>query len=166
MFHRLLLKNNPRGNQVVKKNPRTSLWEQHPAWGGGGSLILNWDPGALRGDGPRRTLREAAARAVLNATNSCPSERKLCQFFTKSLLQLFSHDFIGFFIARCCPILLLVAGSDQDTVRFSVCASVWIFHAGRGGERGRSRNEKYMLQESQGREFVPLAHFIVCSYLV
>lgn len=61
---------------------------------------------------------------MLNTVTSCPSERKLCQFFTKSLLQLLSCSFIGFFIAKCCPILLLVAGSDQDTVRFSVCECV------------------------------------------
>lgn len=96
----------------------------------------------------------------------CPSERKLCQFFTKSLLQLFSHCFIGFFIAKCCPILLLVAGSDQDTVRFSVCEFFMLAEEEGGRERGRSRNEKYMPQESQEREFVPPAHFAVCSYLV
>lgn len=29
-----------------------------------------------------------------------------------------------FLIAKCCPILLVVVGSDQDTVRFSVCECV------------------------------------------
>lgn len=45
-----------------------------------------------------------------------------------------------FFIAKCCPILLLVVGSDQDTVRLSLCVCEFFMLAeeegGREGEVG------------------------------
>lgn len=146
MFYSLLLRNNPRGTQVVEKNPRTPCGSniQHrvvaaPTWTGIQVPCKERDQGA---PSDKLCLTQLLLLALLRGSSVNSSQ--------KSLLQLFSHGFKGFFIAKCCPILLLVAGSDQDTVRFSVCASVWIFHAGRGRgrERGRNRNEKYMLQES------------------
>jgi len=41
---------------------------------------------------------------------------------------------VFFFVAECCLTLVLVVGSDQDTVRWSVCERERerIFHACRG----------------------------------
>lgn len=69
----------------------------------------------------------------------------------KNLTELGFMLLCGFcFVAEC--ILLLVVGSGQDTVRFSL--SLCIFHAGRGTgrEKGRSRNEK----------LIPSVKYCVC----